>query len=68
MSDFYDKWGWLVLLVAGAVTLLMGYGVLPMDEAWYKKNARMVRVCGFLELLLAIVFLVLRIAAPHHHG
>jgi uncharacterized membrane protein len=66
--EFFNNWDWLFFSAVGAFLLLVGYGVMPMNEAWDKKNNRLMRVLGFLTLLVSIGLLVLRIAAPLPHG
>jgi hypothetical protein len=67
--EFFNNWDWLIFSALGAFVLLIGYRVLDTgNEAWYKKNGRLMRVCGFLMILLSICLFVWRIAAPRPHG
>ena len=59
--EFTNNWSWLFGLVLGGYLLLIVYRVVPVrDEAAYKKNARTMRVCGFLLILGSIGLAVLR--------
>lgn len=68
MFGFFNKYDWLTCLAMGAFLLLAGYGVLPMNEAFYKKNHRRLKALGFLALVLSILLVVLNVAAPHSPG
>ena len=68
MFGILERWDWLLCLAFGALTLLMGYGILPMDEAFYKKNRRIVRTAGFFLILCSILQLVFGAGAPSRHG
>jgi hypothetical protein len=67
--EFLNNWDWLFGAALGTFFLLIGYGILRAgDEAWYKKNGRFMRVCGFLCILCSISLVLLRLAAPRPHG
>lgn len=55
---FFVKWEWLIVLSLGAVNLSMGYKLFPTNEAWHKKNGRLMKVSGYLMILGSLYLLL----------
>ena len=63
-----DDWGWLLCLAAGVFPLLIGYRVVPVqDETWYRKNGKVMKVCGWGMLLWGVYLTLERFVLGRPH-
>lgn len=46
-------------MVIGAFCLLMGYDVLPLEESWFTKNRRLLKICGYVQIAYALFLLAM---------
>lgn len=58
ISELYEKWNGLVLILAGIYALLLAARVMPVkfgdpefSEKWHKKYARVMRAGGLIAIL-----------------
>jgi hypothetical protein len=58
ISDLYEKWNGLVLILAGIYALLLAARVLPIkfgdpeySEKWHKKYAGALKIGGLMAIL-----------------
>jgi hypothetical protein len=67
--EFISNWVWLYGFALGVLLLLVGYRVLRVgDEELHKKNGRLIRVGGFICILVSIFLVVLQLFEPGSHG
>jgi hypothetical protein len=65
VAAFWQVWRNIAGLASGVFFLLVGYRIVRVgDDAWYKRNGTIFRVCGFVCILVTIFLAVLDYIHP----